>query len=158
MTQAAGWPIRRCGPGDEPAVLSLLAAAGLTTGDLEGAAMGGFLVAAGDDGLVGVAGIEAFGTEGLLRSVAVAPAARGKGLGAALVAAAEAHAMLAGLRALYLLTTTAPEFFARLGYERVDRDEAPPGIAGSAEFARLCPASAACMRKYLEVPGAGEGV
>lgn len=157
MTAAAGWSIRRCGPEDEPAVLALLIASGLTTGDLGSEVMRGFLVAADDGGVLGVAGIEGFGTAGLLRSVAVAPAARGTGLGFALVAAAEAHARRAGIRTLYLLTTTVPEFFDRLGYERVGRDEAPPRIAASAEFARLCPASAVCMRKHLSTNSARGG-
>lgn len=153
MNRASGWSIRPFEAGDGPALTALLDASGLPTGDLQGRDLPGFLVARDDHAVLGVAGVEASGEAGLLRSVAVAPAARGSGLGAALVAAAEASALQGGTRTLYLLTTTAPDFFARLGYERIGRDQAPPDIAASAEFARLCPASAVCMRKYLADSG-----
>ena len=57
-----------------------------------------------------------------------------------------------GLDALYLLTTTAQDWFPRFGFERVDRSSTPPEIAGSDEFAELCPASAVVMRLDLRSP------
>jgi amino-acid N-acetyltransferase len=50
---------------------------------------------------------------------------------------------------LYLLTTTAAAFFARHGYETVERDTVPARIRGTTEFDDLCPDSAVCMRKRL---------
>ena len=55
----------------------------------------------------------------------------------------------AGVETLYLLTTTAPEFFGERGYAEVNREEAPEAIRGSTEFADLCPTTATCMRKRL---------
>ena len=54
-----------------------------------------------------------------------------------------------GVETLYLLTTTAAQFFARRGYEAVPRSEAPAAIAATAQFSELCPASSTFMRKVL---------
>jgi amino-acid N-acetyltransferase len=51
-----------------------------------------------------------------------------------------------GAGALYLLTTTARDFFAALGWRVVDRREVPEVIKATAEYSRLCPDSATCMR------------
>ena len=99
--------------------------------------------------LVGVVGIEVYGSVGLFRSLAVAPAHRNSGLGGSLVSNAEAWAAKQGVKTLYLLTTTAASFFARRGYEAVPRPEAPVAIAATAQFSDLCPASSTFMRKVL---------
>ena len=99
--------------------------------------------------VLGVVGLETFGPVALLRSLAVAGAARGRGLGAALVAHAEQAAVALGAADAYLLTETAEGFFARRGYRRVDRAAAPPAIARTSQFAGLCPASAVFMAKVL---------
>ena len=99
------------------------------------------------DALVGVVGLERAGDDALLRSLAIAPDRRGTGLARALVASAEREAATQGVRCLYLLTTTAAEFFERLGYRRIARSDAPPAIAATPQFAALCPASSTCMAK-----------
>jgi amino-acid N-acetyltransferase len=99
--------------------------------------------------LVGVVGIEVYDEVGLLRSLAVDPARRNSGLGAALVSDAETWAAGRGIKTLYLLTTTAAEFFAKRGYEATARSEAPAAIAATAQFKDLCPASSTLMRKVL---------
>lgn len=133
---------------DLAACRELLHACGLPLGGLEVAFPGGYVVVA-DGGLVGCAGVEAYGDAGLLRSVAVAPAARGRGLGERLTRDRVAHAQAAGLASLWLLTTTASAYFPRLGFAAVDRAAAPTGLQRSAEFTGLCPASAVCMRMAL---------
>ena len=97
-------------------------------------------------------GLEGYGAVALLRSLAVAPAWQGRGLGAALLAHAERAARQRGVQALYLLTTTAEAFFARRGYVRLPREAAPPILRQTAEFAALCPARAACLTKALDAP------
>ena len=62
---------------------------------------------------------------GLLRSVAVAPHARSRGLGELLTRSCILYAREAGLESLWLLTTTAPAFFLRLGFTVIDRAAAP---------------------------------
>lgn len=99
--------------------------------------------------IVGAVGLERYGADGLLRSLVVSPAARGRGIGCALVAALEAHAAANGMATLYLLTETAADFFAALGYERIDRTLAPEPVAASEEFRDSCPETAPCFRKCL---------
>jgi N-acetylglutamate synthase-like GNAT family acetyltransferase len=48
-------------------------------------------------------------------------------MGTALVRYAESYAPLAGCSSLFLLTTTAEGFFARLGYSHATRDAAASG-------------------------------
>lgn len=98
---------------------------------------------------VGAGGLEVHGTDGLLRSVVVQADERGQGFGGALCDALEDEARDRDLAALYLLTTTAADFFARRGYERVDRDAVPEPIRATSEFADLCPESAVPMRTSL---------
>lgn len=102
--------------------------------------------------VAGVVGVERCGDAALLRSLAVAESERSSGLGRKLVAYAETEAQAQGITSLYLLTTTADAFFARLGYRLIDRAEAPAEVAGTAQFSDLCPSSAAFMVKHLNGP------
>jgi amino-acid N-acetyltransferase len=97
----------------------------------------------------GLVGIELHGDDALLRSLVVLPEHRSTGLGAALVSHAETHARSHGARSMFLLTTTAEQFFERRGYRSIARDQAPPGISSTREFADICPASSAFMVKTL---------
>jgi amino-acid N-acetyltransferase len=130
-------------------VRQLAVAADLPTDDLGSADLGHFFGAGTRDDVRGVVGLELLGDAALLRSLAVVAEARGAGYGRALVAAAERHAAGLGVRSVYLLTTTAADFFARMGYRRVERESAPAAVQGTREFAALCPASATCMVKQL---------
>ena len=98
---------------------------------------------------VAVAGLEKHAHFGLLRSVAVSSSARGKAYGQRLLAEIENMARGSQLQALYLLTTTAPEFFRRLGYQEVARNIVPEPIRQTSEFASLCPDDAIPMMKLL---------
>jgi amino-acid N-acetyltransferase len=109
-----------------------------------------FVVAAHDGKLVGAAGLELCGEDALLRSVVVAPEWRSRGLGRELVDRVIAEGNARRLRALYLLTTTAEQFFPAFGFERTTRDGVPDGVRATAEFQTACPASATVMRKRLE--------
>lgn len=130
-------------------VEALLAEAQLPTSDIWISRSLNLLGVREDGRLVGVVGIEHYGQIGLLRSLAVAERRRNSGFGASLVSNAEAWAAAHGIRTLYLLTTTAAEFFARLGYVVIPRSEAPAAIAETAQFSDLCPASSTFMRKVL---------
>jgi len=99
--------------------------------------------------LAGVVGLEVFESVGLLRSLAVQEAYRGQGIGSQLTEMAEDYARVQGIKALYLLTTTAPDFFGRRGYQQTERDAAPTPLQGTVEFKSLCPDSAVCMVKKL---------
>jgi N-acetylglutamate synthase-like GNAT family acetyltransferase len=56
----------------------------------------------------------------------------------------------AGIRDLYILTTTVRERALRDGFEDVARERVPETIREGSQFRGLCPASAACMRLRLE--------
>lgn len=109
-----------------------------------------FLVAVDSAGRVaGGVGLDGMGPELLLRSLVVAPAERGSGLGRALLAAIEEMARDSGAESLFLLTETAARFFAGRGFLDLSREQAPACIRQTAEFAVLCPASARLMVKTL---------
>ena len=134
---------------DLPAIVALLAGCGLPTGDFAGRLPGSFLVAQAGTTLVGTIGLETLGDIALLRSLAVLPQWRGQAIATRLVAHWEEAARATGIAALYLLTTTAADYFLRRGYAYVARDAVPPQVAGHAQFRSLCPASAKCLRLSL---------
>ena len=143
--------LRRATRADETAVAALLTASALP---LDGVheALPCFVVAEDAGEIVGVAGIEACGVAGehaLLRSVAVAPAWRNRGLGRALVTRAIAEAEARGAKALYLLTTTADRYFPSFGFTVTTRDAVPEDVRTTAEFQGACPASATVMTRAL---------
>ena len=140
--------LRRAAARDQGSVERLLQAQGLPTAGVA-EWLGEFWIAEQDGGIVGVAGLERYGPEALLRSVAVDPAERGTGLGAALVATVLAVARAGGVRGVYLLTTTAERYFPRFGFERIEREDVPDSLRASVEFREACPASAAAMRRLF---------
>jgi N-acetylglutamate synthase-like GNAT family acetyltransferase len=126
----------------------LLERSGLPTNDLE-TARPTFAVLRDGNILIAAGALQAFGAAALLRSVVVAPDRRGMGLGQRVVRELERLARSAGIDHLVLLTLTASEFFARLGYRVIDRGAAPKDMQQSEEFRSLCPSSATCMAKHL---------
>ena len=140
--------LRRAEEGDLAYVETLLEENGLPSRDVR-AKPECFYVGCDGDGRVGVGGVEVYGSDGLLRSVVVERSARGNGFGAALCDALEGEARADGVERLYLLTTTAADFFAERGYVEIERSAAPASIRRTAEFEDLCPATATCMEKSL---------
>ncbi|HXV24281.1 MAG TPA: arsenic resistance N-acetyltransferase ArsN2 [Alphaproteobacteria bacterium] len=145
--------LRSCGlrplrPAEHAPLRAALAEEGLPVEDLE-TAFSRFFALEEDGRLLGYAGLELHEHAALLRSVVVAREARRRGVGRRLVEAMLAQAALLGVQEIYLLTNSAADFFKRLGFSRIERGSAPPGIADSAEFTRLCPASAQAMMRHL---------
>ena len=91
-------------------------------------ALRNFVVAESNRELVGVAGLEVCREHGLLRSTAVLPSWRDRGLGRQLVERIIANAEARDLRALYLLTTTAEHYFPSFGFETTTRDAVPASV------------------------------
>lgn len=147
-TGPASWRLRAAAPGDLAAVIGLLERAGLpVVGVAE--AFGAFVVAEAEGAVVAAGGLELAGGDALLRSMVVDPAWRGRALGQALTARLLADASARGLDTLWLLTTTAADFFPRFGFRRVARSAAPPAIAATAEFAGACCATAIPMARRV---------
>jgi arsenite methyltransferase len=150
----AAHTIRPAEPGDLGAVLALVGGAGLPVAGIAAGFPGGFAVAVvREGGIVGVAGLEVRGEHGLLRSVAVHAAHRGRGLGAALTRDRVAAARGLGLDSVYALTETAASYFPRFGFSELDRAAVPAGIRGSLEFSEVCPATAVVLRLRLADAG-----
>jgi amino-acid N-acetyltransferase len=137
-------------PQDFDEVIALLDAAALPVEDLEQSSMAHFLIARDGSGkVIGAIGVERYGRIALLRSLVVAPDCRNRDLGTQLVAKLEARCRSWAMADLFLLTTTARDFFARNGYRAIGREAVPVALRTAAEFTRLCPDSAACMTKCL---------
>lgn len=109
-----------------------------------------FFVMTNETILIGSAGVEPYGSVGLLRSVAIAPDYRKSQLGKRLIDAIDVHARLNGIQELYLITTTADGYFSKLGYSTVVRTAVPPAIAATQQFSGICPSSARVMVKMLK--------
>jgi N-acetylglutamate synthase-like GNAT family acetyltransferase len=133
--------IRDAAPDDRPAISALLEAASLDPSeDGEGT------VVAGDGDVVATAAADVRGREAYLRSVAVREEARGQRFGVLVSWAAIRDAARRGARRAFLLTETAEGFFARLGFEAVDRSDVPGWIL---ERTARCWESAAAMARDL---------
>jgi amino-acid N-acetyltransferase len=141
--------IRRGQSGDLSVVLQLLKGAGLPTADLTSADEFRTWLLEEQGSVLGVVGLERFGSNALLRSLAVLPEYRKRGLGHQLVARLEFDARADGIQQLVLLTETAEAFFRGLGYAVTDRSQVSEELKRSAEFRSLCPVSAVCMSKAL---------
>ena len=140
--------LRRMRPAEYERLKAALAAEGLPVEDLR-CAYNRFYALEEKGEVLGYAGLERRDGAALLRSVVVPPELRRSGIGRRLVEATLDQAAALGHGEVHLLTLTAAEYFERLGFERVAREDVPAGIAASAEFSRLCPASAACLRRAL---------
>ncbi|MEI6947551.1 arsenic resistance N-acetyltransferase ArsN2 [Paraflavisolibacter sp. H34] len=99
--------------------------------------------------LKGVAGLELMNRHGLVRSLCVPEEQRAEGAGTELVNFLEEYARNAGVQTLYLLTTTAAEFFSKRAYQAISREEVPASIQQTSEFSALCPSSATVMKKVI---------
>lgn len=138
--------IRDASPADLAAVESLLAANDLPRDGVRGS-FAGFLVADDEGVVVGAVGLETFDSAALLRSAVVAADHRGTGVGRQLVEQALERAEREGVDDVYLLTTTAEDYFPRFGFTRASRAAVPAALESSAEFQGACPESAVVMTR-----------
>jgi amino-acid N-acetyltransferase len=146
--QAAAAQIRPALESDLPRVEQLLTRSNLPLVGVK-ESLGDFVVAESGGELVGVAGLEVCCDDALLRSVAVAPEWRSRGVGRALVTRAISDAEARGIRALYLLTTSAERYFPSFGFGAISRDQVPADVRATDEFTTACPASAVAMARVL---------
>jgi N-acetylglutamate synthase-like GNAT family acetyltransferase len=129
---------------DRDAIAALLASCGLPHTDIA-PHLPYFTLAREDGHIIGVIGVEVHGRDGLMRSLAVAPDHRGRGVARRLYAMLLKSARGLGITRLYLLTATAQSWFQLLGFRAVPRDEVPEAIRSTEEFRAFCPANALCM-------------
>jgi len=129
-------------------IIALLADEKLPVDDLP-EKLDDFIVAIQDGLVAGVAGVEVYGPYGLLRSLAVRPGYRSLGIAGKLLQHIDAQCKQKGLSALYLLTETAPGYFEKKNYQKINRNEVPAEVQQSSEFTYVCPVSAIAMKKVL---------
>jgi len=144
--------IRPASVDDLHAVVTLLRARELPTdgfADVLRASPGNVLVAELNDALVGCAALDVHGEHALLRSVAVAKDLAALGVGTRLVNDLITMARTSGIASLYLLTTTAAQWFPKFGFTVIDRVSVPATLAATVEFTTACPASAVVMQLDL---------
>lgn len=133
---------------DDASIKSLLAGLQLPTAGVD-EHLRSFVVARDGADIVGVGGVEIYSSAALLRSIAVDPSRRSEGVAQKVIASLLDTVGSRGIRELYLLTTTAESYFVRLGFAKIQRDQAHGDLLQSREFQDACPATATCMRLVL---------
>ncbi len=133
---------------DDTDLAAALAAEGLPVDDLTDAGRTFYTFSTLDGVTVGYGGLELLGEHVLLRSVAVLPAFRGKGL-RNIVPLLLYRAYRKGARTAWLLTDTAAPFFEKIGFKVVDRQAAPAAVLATRQAASLCPASAPLLARSI---------
>ena len=127
---------------------ALLTGAGLPARELD-TGLARLLVARDGARLIGCVGFERYGGAALLRSLAVDPEHRARGLGRRLVERVLEEAARTSARELVLLTQGAAEFFERFGFAACARDEVDPALADSWEFRHHACDDAQVMHRAL---------
>jgi len=140
--------IRRAKDSDLIAVERLLAASDLPIDGVRDN-FSSFVVADDNGAIAGAIGLEKYGSAALLRSAVVDEKSRGSGIGRKLVEQLLQRAEEAGVDELYLLTTTAEDYFPRFGFIRTSREDVPDAVKSSAEFRGACPDTAVVMTRRL---------
>jgi N-acetylglutamate synthase-like GNAT family acetyltransferase len=134
--------------GTDEGLREALIAAQLPTEDLSEPGRQFFRFSAGGR-IIGYGGIELHGSGALLRSLVVLPPHRASGLGKALARRLLDQAEKAGADRAYVLTSSASQFFASIGFQRLERSAAPAEILATRQAAALCPATAALLMRPL---------
>jgi amino-acid N-acetyltransferase len=140
MSRAATWRIDKVTSSELKSARKLLLKSDLPTQGLEEAQLWCAKDKAGR--VVGVAGLEIWGRQGLLRSVVVKAENRQGGVGKALVKRVLKEAKARNLAESYLLTETAPNFFSKFGFKHATRSSVRGNVLNSVEFRKACPDTA----------------
>lgn len=127
------------------AAIGLLKKNNLPTEDLNPAKH--LFVVEEDDKVVATIAVEYDHHNALLRSLSVAKEKRNSGIGRMLVEFIEDLVQKQGVQTIYLLTTTASDFFLKRAYKIIDRNAVPEFIKTTNEYSVLCPLSSTLMKK-----------
>ncbi len=107
------------------------------------------IIAEDEKGIIGLAGLEIHGNDGLFRSFVVADHYKGYGVGSKLLKMMKVFGEKKEIKAFYLLTETAKNYFLKYGFEKIDRDNAPIEIQKTSEFSSICPDSAIVLKSTI---------
>ncbi len=153
LLHTLGDPVTFATAADGPAIDELLAAYRLP-GVVRERTVETLVVRSGDQ-VVGCVSLDVRGDRGFLFGLVIAPERRGEGLGWVLGDCVMRHARVLGAREIYLITSTATDFFGgKLGFVPVDMASVAPDVAETANFrANASIPGAVCMR--FELPPEG---
>jgi amino-acid N-acetyltransferase len=99
--------------------------------------------------IVGVIGLEVYGRAGLLRSLCVNQAFRGRGIARKLHEEILGYARTRKLDRLYLFTWDAEPFASKFGFRKIDKKRIPGSIRATWQFQVLKSYPIICMVKKL---------
>ncbi|MBP1698700.1 MAG: argA [Deltaproteobacteria bacterium] len=137
-------------PADKDQIRRLLSGCGLPTLYIH-RHLKFFIVAKAAEKIVGVIGLEAYGRAGLLRSLCVDQAYRGRGVAKMLNARMMAYAQMQGIDRLYMFTFDAEAFASKLGFHKIDKNRIPKSIRSTWQFRKLKFRPAVCMSKKMSL-------
>ena len=149
MEGVQSWKVEKVTVAERQSARMLVTACGLPREGLDDAEL--WCVKEQGGRIIGVAGLETWGRQGLLRSVAVDEGRRKGGVGTSLVRRVIGEARKKRLREVYLITETAPLFFERLGFGAIDRSRVTGDVLNSVEFKEACSETAPVMRNDLRI-------
>jgi amino-acid N-acetyltransferase len=105
-----------------------------------------FVIEEGDE-VVATVAVEYDYNDALLRSLSVSEEKRTSGIGKKLVVFVEDYVKKQGVQNIYLLTTTAEDFFLKRGYKTIGRNAVPDFIKNTSEYSVVCASSSTLMKK-----------
>ncbi|WP_316150617.1 GNAT family N-acetyltransferase [Cupriavidus sp. BIC8F] len=144
-----GVVLRSASRSDWHHIAALLERCGLPTSDTSNI-IESFQVALYEGRIIGCAAAEHHSSSVLIRSVAVEPAYRDRGIAGCLVETLLMRARGTEARDAYLFSTVAPAYFARWGFSLVADEKVPLEVKSSPAVQRAAQASALGMRCELQ--------
>lgn len=140
--------INNAQPQDLGSIERLLGSVNLPPAGIENC-LGSCFIACVNGEIIGSVALEIYGEHALLRSLAVTGIMQGKGISTKLMNAIYQEAAEKKIKALFLLTETMPQYFEKLGFKKIDRQEFPKDVQTSVQFSSECCESATALMKFL---------
>jgi amino-acid N-acetyltransferase len=148
MNTTARSSVRMAVSNDFDSVTKLLQSENLPVEDIP-ASLPHFFVIEDRGEIIAAVGLEIYGQDGLLRSMVVKPSYRNQSLAATLLDNLLLFAADKGIVDIYLVTTTAENYFSKKKFFVVQRSDVPLPIGSTQEFSTLCPSTAAVMMRKI---------
>ncbi len=140
--------LRLCKKSDLTQIKSLLKSEGLPSEDIN-EHLKNIIIVEEKGVILGFGAMEKYNKVGLFRSLVVTKKRRSEKIGSTIYQHIEDLSKLMKMENLYLLTETASEYFKKLGFIEITREEVPGEIKNTKQFSNLCPASATVMKKTI---------
>lgn len=133
--------------GDFPQLHEILIKNGLPTAGVD-FGKGNYYLARGQD-LMGVIGAEQYKTAVMLRSLAVTPQFRQRGIAKQLIEYTLQQLQDTDVTDVYLITNTAEQYMANYGFIKIGRDKVPKHVLTASALGDACSLSSTCMHLKL---------